>query len=106
MTQCATVTALPTGPRTPKSKCHGADTDTWFPPEPQAERPNERANYVRDARKLCQGCPLIAECLQRELGVAVRTGSTHGIFGGTAPWERKSMLRNAQRRAHYQAVAS
>jgi WhiB family transcriptional regulator, redox-sensing transcriptional regulator len=102
MTQCATVTALPTGRATPNCKAPDANPEDWFPHEPQADRPTERAAYEQTARQLCAGCPIAVECLEKELLVA----GTHGVFGGTAPWERRAMRRNALRRANRMAVAS
>ena len=95
-TQFATVTALPTGPR-PTEKCRqaGTDPDAWSPNEPPVERPNDRVAYEAKARDLCAGCPFTVTCLERELREAGR--STHGIFGGTAPWERQTIYRNARR---------
>jgi hypothetical protein len=106
MTQCATVTDLPTGRDVPNCKRPDANPEDWFPHEPQAERPVERAAYEQAARELCAGCPLAVECLETELLIASRGGGTHGIFGGTAPWQRKVMLRNERRRANRMAVAS
>lgn len=90
MTQFATVTALPTGRLTENCKQPGADPEAWFPHEPQADRPDERRRYEDRARQLCAGCPFTDQCLNTEL---VEAGAnTHGIFGGTAPWERAAML--------------
>jgi hypothetical protein len=99
MTQFATVTALPTGRDIPNCKQPDANPEDWFPHEPQTERPAERTAYEQTARNLCASCPLAAKCLETELLIASRGGGTHGIFGGTAPWQRQNMLRTARRHA-------
>lgn len=101
MTQCATVTALPTGPRTSekhlqltvttKGSCvDSPDAETWFPATATPD----------DAKKACAGCPVRAECLE----LALHRDEKHGIWGGTTPEERLLMRRRTLRAAR-QAVA-
>jgi hypothetical protein len=107
MSKHATVTVLPTGPR-PIENCKqpGVDPDAWFPPEPQADRVDDRRAYEQTARQLCAGCPLIAACLEQALAdESAYAVHAHGVFGGRAPWERDNMHRAALRRANRQAVA-
>jgi hypothetical protein len=103
MTQCATVTALPTG-RTipePKPKCFGDKVNKFFPHEPPAVYPTARAGYEAMARHLCSGCPLAVQCLTGELErMDDGDRATWGVFGGSAPWERRNMRRNAHRRGY------
>lgn len=114
MSNLATVTALPTGPRTldlgngvqfltpteldrrinEHGKCSGAiDDELWFPNQtitPEA------------AREACAGCPVIAECLEKtdrrpEL-------YTDGIFAATTPGDRKARARRFRRRRYAYAA--
>jgi transcription factor WhiB len=96
-------------------KCVGAaDPDAWFPREPHqggAETAeavaNRRADYERNARDLCAGCPLTSACLELALREEIDLPRTrvHGIRGGTAPWERLRLLPR-RRRAIAQAVSA
>lgn len=97
MTQCATVTALPTGRDTPKPKpkCEGNDLNKFFPWEPPARLPADRATYEAKARALCAGCPLAMQCLTGELERMAGDRATWGILGGSAPWERRSLVHEA-----------
>jgi hypothetical protein len=95
------------------ARCRGAASpDDWFPAEPVGD--SGRAAYEATAREKCAGCPVSDACLlltlRAESGYAVQP---HGISGGLAPWERKSLLRAIQRRglsifptARSKAVAS
>ena len=61
------------------AKCKGQDTDDFFFIESRAKRDQPRD--IARARALCDGCPVIAECLtdalsqgvERQQGVAVAT---------------------------------
>lgn len=78
--------------------CVDAADDTWFPMEPTTD--HGRAEYEAYARKACAGCPVRSECLILALRTEARPAiEPHGIWGGTAPWVRKRMLRNSRRRA-------
>jgi len=106
MNQHATVTALRPRhtPITKKCLQSGVDPEMFFPAEPPASRPDDRDAFEMKARSLCAGCPFAVRCLTNELtrmATSSRTGGdrdTWGILGGTAPWERKNMLRKARRR--------
>lgn len=94
MTDCATVTALPTGPRTTK-KCRGDDVDRYFPHEPPAEQGDARLAFEMKARALCSGCPFAVQCLTGELERMAGDRATWGILGGSAPWERRNLVHEA-----------
>jgi hypothetical protein len=100
MTQCATVTALPTGPRTldqlyravtTNGLCSGAVTDKASGAEADEVWFANRTITPDEARDACDGCPVIAECLE----LALRLGISDGIFGGTTPEQRELMTRKA-----------
>lgn len=80
--------------------CSDTATDAWFPTEPHEDYPAARARYERQARELCGGCPVRAECLELALRDEAQRGvKRHGIWGGTAPWERQRLHRARVRRA-------
>jgi WhiB family redox-sensing transcriptional regulator len=60
--------------------CVSADPALFFPisESPAAQR------QVRIAQRICAGCVVRQQCLD----FALRTGETHGIWGGTTPVER------------------
>lgn len=44
---------------------------------------------VRHAKSFCQECPVSNECLD----TALAHGDTNGVWGGTTPNERRSILQ-------------
>ena len=69
------------------------DPDQWFPPEPRPGFPAARHAYEMKAIELCAGCPVRIECLEYSLRVEARSRQTpSGIWGGTAPWQRRQIL--------------
>ena len=63
-----------------------------------------RRQYAEYARAACLGCSVIEECLELALRIEARPrNGSHGVWGGTAPWERAAMIRARRRSA---AVAS
>ncbi len=59
------------------------DPDLWFPPGPGA------TTQIRQAKAICAGCPVIADCLN----YAFETGQNYGVFGGLTADERRSHRR-------------
>lgn len=85
--------------------CSGTADDAWHP-EDDPTTEEGRAEYEAIARALCRDCPVKAECLILALRTEARSGvESHGIWGGTAPWERKRMIRRTKRRAARRAAA-
>lgn len=66
--------------------CIGHDSELWF-----SKDPLEQA----EAKRICQGCPLIQACLERALNDegAVSEYSRHGILGGLTPTQRARTRR-------------
>ena len=60
-----------------QAKCRGADTERWF-------NIGRAVHATATARALCQGCPVITECLDYALSFPA-TEDAHGVFGGTTP---------------------
>ena len=69
--------------------CSDAGDDQCYPPI-RAQRRRELADY---ARRHCQGCEVFAECRELALRYEAKAGSSHGVWGGTAPWQRQAMIR-------------
>jgi WhiB family redox-sensing transcriptional regulator len=63
--------------------CQVTDPELWF-----AER-EDNGNHYRIAKKLCQQCPVVNECLE----YAIKAGEQDGVWGGLAPRERQQ-IRN------------
>lgn len=58
--------------------CASADPEGWFP---------DGRSSGREAKRICRGCPVIAQCLRYAL-----THGERGIWGGTSARERAAML--------------
>jgi WhiB family transcriptional regulator, redox-sensing transcriptional regulator len=70
--------------------CLTADPDLFFPIAGGAPSARQEAKALR----ICAHCPVRQECLD----FAVRTGETHGIWGGTTADERIRVRRKRLRR--------
>ncbi|MPZ21862.1 MAG: WhiB family transcriptional regulator, partial [Luteitalea sp.] len=64
--------------------CLQADPDTFYP---------DKGGSVREAKRVCAGCPVTDECLE----YALDTEQRHGVWGGLSEHERRPLRR--QRRA-------
>ena len=60
--------------------CNGLDTRWFFP---------ERGEDVREARRICNGCPVRLQCLDYALELNIK----HGIWGATSERKRRAMRR-------------
>jgi WhiB family redox-sensing transcriptional regulator len=61
--------------------CAGADPDLFFPRE-------QRDPGNREAKRVCAGCPVRAECLRYSLA----TREEFGVWGGLDEWDRRAVL--------------
>ncbi|MDQ2756161.1 MAG: WhiB family transcriptional regulator [Actinomycetota bacterium] len=72
--------------------CAGVDSDSFFTVEGVPAGSSVAWKASRDAAAfalaLCASCPVSAICLEH----ALRTPEPHGIWGGTTPGERESIL--------------
>jgi WhiB family redox-sensing transcriptional regulator len=62
--------------------CAQTDPEAFFP---------EKGGSTREAKKICAGCPVRAECLEYALGNDER----FGIWGGLSERERRRLRRSA-----------
>ena len=72
--------------------CRGMDTAIFYHPE--NERGPTRHRREREAKRICQGCPVVANCLQW----ALATREPYGVWGGLSAEERLA-LQSEQRLA-------
>ncbi len=66
-------------PWTVSAACASVDAELFFP-----EYGEGAAELVRDAKRVCAGCPARTECLTS----ALERGEEHGVWGGLTPVER------------------
>ena len=66
--------------------CLGADSGVFFP---------DRGTNATEAKQICGGCPVQAECLE----YALRTRPVYGIWGGLNHNERWDVIQGRRRRA-------
>lgn len=65
-----------------EAQCARTDPDAFFP---------EKGGSTRDAKKVCLGCPVRAECLE----YALEKKEPHGIWGGLSERERRRLKERA-----------
>jgi len=75
-----------------QGSCRGADSAVFF--HPDGERGRARAVREYTAKRICRGCPVVAQC--REYALTVR--EPYGIWGGLSENERR-LLENRWRHA-------
>jgi hypothetical protein len=82
--------------------CSDSNSDRWFPQRMLGWK--ARVQYAAYARAACLGCSVIEECLELALRIEARPrNGSHGVWGGTAPWERAAMI--CARRASGEAAS-
>jgi WhiB family redox-sensing transcriptional regulator len=65
-----------------RALCAQADPEAWFP---------EKGGSTREAKKICRGCEVRAECLE----YALTNGERYGIYGGLSERERRRLKRES-----------
>ena len=65
-----------------EARCLVAEPDTFFP---------EKGGSTREAKRICSGCPVKAECLD----YALENDERFGIWGGLSERERRKLRRLA-----------
>lgn len=68
--------------------CAGMDTSIFFLPDGKGHA-NTLRKRERIAKDICEGCPVVVECLEHALRVPER----HGVWGGLSADERKPLMR-------------
>jgi WhiB family transcriptional regulator, redox-sensing transcriptional regulator len=63
-----------------QANCLGVDPDLFFP---------ERGASTREAKEVCRGCTVRADCLE----FALQNGEKFGIWGGLSERERRRIRR-------------
>lgn len=72
-----------TGPSWDQAACAGKDTEMFFP-----EGPKDFAKKIADAKAVCSGCPITAQCFSWAI-----ENDEEGIWGGTTYRERQLLRR-------------
>lgn len=65
--------------------CLSADPDLFFP----VGSAGTALDQVRDAKRVCAGCPVLADCLEW----ALAAGGLEGVWGGLTAEERSARRR-------------
>lgn len=76
------VSAIDPEPWKEDAVCAQTDPDAFFP---------EKGGSTKDAKRICQGCPVQAQCLQ----YALDNDERFGIWGGYSERERRRLVRRA-----------
>ena len=63
-----------------RANCMGVDPDLFFP---------ERGASTKEAKEVCRGCVVQADCLE----FALENGEKFGIWGGMSERERRRLRR-------------
>lgn len=69
--------------------CLGTDPALWFAREGDQRRSAAEVKRIREAKAICEGCPVRRECLR----FAVCGGEYFGIWGGTTEYDRRALRR-------------
>ena len=67
------------------------DPETWF--SDRSRGGQSRVRDRREAARLCDGCPVLRECLE----YAVATRQSYGVWGGVSERDRAALTRAAFR---------
>ncbi|MEV6394603.1 WhiB family transcriptional regulator [Streptomyces sp. NPDC051907] len=69
-----------------RAACRGADSGLFF--HPHDERGDARVEREREAKRVCDGCPVRRECLSH----ALEAREQFGVWGGLGEEERRALL--------------
>ena len=72
-----------------RATCLTEDPELFFP----IGNTGPAQQQTEEAKKVCERCEVINECLEW----ALRTGQDHGVWGGKSEDERRALKRNQQR---------
>jgi WhiB family redox-sensing transcriptional regulator len=76
-----------------RAACRGEDSALFFAPG-YFERREEKNHREAKAKAICAQCPVRADCLEYALGIR----EPHGVWGGLNERERRTLLRERERR--------
>lgn len=80
-----------------EAACQSADPELFFPISPS----NSSLGSIQSAKLICRGCPVRTQCLEFALSARLE----HGVWGGMAEDERRSLRRSRQRKARRLAAS-
>ncbi len=70
-----------------RAACRGPQATVFYPPDIGESRGDRKLRELR-AKSICDGCAVVARCLE----FAVDRGETQGIWGGTNAFERQALI--------------
>lgn len=88
MKSLANIAAIPSTEWQRRGRCRSVDSQVFFPPhepEPRLEREAREAQ----AKAICAGCVVRADCLSWALQIR----EPHGVWGGASEGERRALLQ-------------
>lgn len=74
---------------TAQAACRDYHPELWFPMERMGSAGRMPYTNYTEARKICEGCPSRAACLD----FALRYDEQYGLWGGLTPHERQALRR-------------
>jgi WhiB family transcriptional regulator, redox-sensing transcriptional regulator len=77
-----------------RAACRGEDTALFFAPNYFEQRQEKEAREAK-AKRICHVCPVRIDCLE----YALRIREPYGVWGGLNESERRTLLRERERRA-------
>jgi WhiB family redox-sensing transcriptional regulator len=72
---------------------NAGETPCQNAPELYFPEKDDAFQQIRYAKKQCDTCSIVNQCLE----YALEAGEQHGIWGGTTPMERRQLRRKARR---------
>lgn len=69
-----------------EAACAGLDCELWFPAE-ISKRGRYRRGHDAEAKRICESCVVITQCLQH----ALDHDEPDGVWGGLSPSERQEL---------------
>ena len=80
-----------TEPWTLEAKCRDKDPELFYPGVSSGQRARQR-----EAKAVCEFCPVKAECLAYAMRIETTNGHRYGVFGGTTPEDRMALHQAAK----------
>ena len=76
---------------TTRAACAGRDTEDWFPEDRKTIGEEIESSML--AKRLCQSCPVKAQCLED----AFTMKDEYGVRGGSTPGQRRMVAKDPDR---------
>jgi len=83
-----------------RAACRGMETSSFF--HPWNDRGVSRHEREAQAKQVCAGCPVLAECRSHALSVQ----EAYGVWGGMTENERDALLHRSSRGRQVDSVST